>query len=180
MLAARQSPSRCSSRHPIRFLKFLRGFAALHDGTMFEQHSASRLCFSFGDLGGERAVARWRTSAGSPSNGRRIYEMAPASPVSPRERRARQTIRWRRERRRHDLRALARQFKRLRWSPTLVELLLEELYVTDELSALLAPVGDLSPGRYPQLVAVALALRHSWRPDDLREIAKRLGVTSKT
>ena len=34
--------------------------------------------------------------------------------------------------------------------------------------------GDLRPGQYPQAIAVALILRHSWRPDDLACMLKRL------
>lgn len=111
--------------------------------------------------------------------GRQGDDLGSRSRPSCRERATARTLRWRRERRRHDLRIVARRFKRLRWSPKLVELLLEELYVTDEAAALLAPIRRLRIKQYPQLIAVALALRHSWRPDDLREITKRLGVTRR-
>lgn len=95
------------------------------------------------------------------------------------ERATARTLRWRRERRSHALRAIAVRFKRARWSVKLLELLVEELYVTEELFALLPPIRDLPVTRYPQLVAVALALRHSWRPDDLRELTRRLGAAGK-
>jgi hypothetical protein len=65
--------------------------------------------------------------------------------------------------------------KAIRWSPVLVETVLEELYVDDHFEGLLgrAP-GDLRPGQYPQAIAVALILRHSWHPDDLACLLKRL------
>jgi hypothetical protein len=31
--------------------------------------------------------------------------------------------------------------------------------------------------RYPQVIAVANALRHSWQPDELTRLARRLGIT---
>ena len=66
----------------------------------------------------------------------------------------------------------------LRWSPSLVAVLLEELYVDDGLEELLGTAPDkLRVRQYPQAVAVALILRHSWRADDLACILARLGVT---
>jgi len=56
--------------------------------------------------------------------------------------------------------------------------LLEELYVDDGLEGLLGKSpNELQVRRYPQAVAVALILRHSWRADDLACILARLGVT---
>jgi hypothetical protein len=34
--------------------------------------------------------------------------------------------------------------------------------------------GDLRPGQYAQAITVALILRHSWHPDDLACMLKRL------
>jgi hypothetical protein len=59
-----------------------------------------------------------------------------------------------------------------------MEVLLEELYVDDGLEVLLGTAPDkLGVRQYPQAVAVALILRHSWRADDLACILARLGVT---
>jgi hypothetical protein len=33
---------------------------------------------------------------------------------------------------------------------------------------------------YPQAIAVAIALRHSWQPDQLTRLAKRLGIALST
>ncbi len=57
--------------------------------------------------------------------------------------------------------------------------LIEELYVEDDFHALLGDPKDLPRRRYPQAVALALALRHSWRPDDLACILRRLGFSTK-
>ena len=65
--------------------------------------------------------------------------------------------------------------KALRWNGPLIETILAELYVDDHFEELLgrAP-GDLRPGQYAQAIAVALILRHSWHPDDLACMLKRL------
>jgi len=83
--------------------------------------------------------------------------------------------RWRRDTRPQLVRAAVSATKALRWSRPLVEAVLEELYVDDHFEELLgrAP-GDLRPGQYAQAVAVALILRHSWHPDDLACMLKRL------
>lgn len=63
------------------------------------------------------------------------------------------------------------------WSADLLELFVEEMYVGDALEELLGtPLRLLDPSRYPQAVALALVLRHSWQPDDLRYILDRLGL----
>jgi hypothetical protein len=65
----------------------------------------------------------------------------------------------------------------LRWSPALIEVLLEELYVDEAVQELLGkPTNELRGRDYPQAVAVALILRHSWRADDLASILERLGI----
>ena len=62
-----------------------------------------------------------------------------------------------------------------------MKVLVEELYVDDGLEELLGKTpGRLQVRQYPQAVAVALILRHSWRADDLACILARLGVTTGT
>ena len=87
----------------------------------------------------------------------------------------RTTRRWRRDTRPASVRAAVSATKGLRWTRPLIEAVLEELYVDDHFEELLgrAP-GDLRPGQYPQAIAVALILRHSWHPDDLACMLKRL------
>jgi hypothetical protein len=85
------------------------------------------------------------------------------------------TRRWRRDTRPESIRAAVSATKRIRWTRPLIEAVLEELYVDDHFEELIgrAP-GDLRPGQYAQAIAVALILRHSWHPDDLTCILKRL------
>ena len=87
----------------------------------------------------------------------------------------RATRRWRRDGRPALVRAAVSATKSLRWNRGLIEAVLEELYVDDHFEELLgrAP-GDLRPGQYAQAIAVALILRHSWHPDDLACMLKRL------
>ena len=85
------------------------------------------------------------------------------------------TRRWRRDTRPKAIRAAVSSTKALRWSRPLIEAALEELYVDDHFEELLgrAP-GNLRPGQYAQAIAIALILRHSWHPDDLACMLKRL------
>ena len=85
--------------------------------------------------------------------------------------------RWRRDARPDALRAAVRRTKGLRWSASLLELLIEELYIDESIEALLGDQPHALPThRYPEAIAVALILRHSWRADDLACIVERLGL----
>ena len=85
------------------------------------------------------------------------------------------TRRWRRNTRPKAIRAAVSSTKTLRWSRRLIEATLDELYVDDHFEELLGrPPGDLRPDQYAQAIAVALILRHSWHPDDLACMLKRL------
>jgi len=75
------------------------------------------------------------------------------------------------------LKTLVHQTHDLSWSRRLVDLLLEELHISDDFDRLIGPTSGLPPSRYPQLLAIALIVRHSWSADDLARIAKRLGLT---
>jgi hypothetical protein len=68
---------------------------------------------------------------------------------------------------------------KISWSANLVTVLIEELYVEEEFKALLGNPEALPRRRYPQAIALALALRHSWRSDDLACILRRLRIRSK-
>lgn len=93
--------------------------------------------------------------------------------------RGRQRLRhWRANVRPPLLERAASAAESLPWSAPLFELLIEELHAEDLLEdALHRPVRDIDPQRYPQAVAVALMLRHSWRADDLAPVLERLGLT---
>jgi hypothetical protein len=84
---------------------------------------------------------------------------------------------WRSQVRPLILRKAAAATKSLAWSPALIELLLDELHVDESLAELLgSPLKRLSRKQYAQAIALALLLRHSWRPDDLLTIVQRLGL----
>ena len=72
------------------------------------------------------------------------------------------------------LRRFLRETRDLRWSPELLHVLIQEMYVEEEFVALLGPPEQLPRRRYAQAVAVSLALRHSWREDDLEQVARRI------
>lgn len=68
----------------------------------------------------------------------------------------------------------------LEWTPALFATLLEELRENDGLEALLGPMRkDLADVAYPQVIALALILRHSWKPQDLRRILETLEVIDR-
>lgn len=84
--------------------------------------------------------------------------------------------RWRALVRPQALRLIAEKTSGLSWTKDLFALLLDELHLDDLFSELVGPPHRLPVNRYPQAVAVAIALRHSWQPDDLGQIAEQLGV----
>jgi hypothetical protein len=63
----------------------------------------------------------------------------------------------------------------LDWTPALFATLLDELDENDGIEWLL-PTGrkDIGVDAYPQAIALALVLRHSWQPDDLHSILESL------
>jgi hypothetical protein len=91
-----------------------------------------------------------------------------------------QLARWRDDNRFEEVRALANSARGLRWSRALLDALLEELHVSDDFDALVGRVAHLSPSQYPRLIAVALLLRHSWCPEDLKRTATRLELLPAT
>jgi hypothetical protein len=82
--------------------------------------------------------------------------------------------RWRRERRMKIIGDIARRTEKLRWSPDLLALLLDELSADDSLAEVVGSPKTTPSKRFPQVIAVAVALRHSWRPDDLSMLRRRL------
>src|SRR3990170_8936924 len=86
------------------------------------------------------------------------------------------TERWRRMFRPRLLRLFAERTATLAWSRTLLNLLLDELHTEKFFTELVGSPRRLSVHRYPQAVAVAIALRNSGQPDQLTRLAKRLGI----
>jgi hypothetical protein len=83
---------------------------------------------------------------------------------------------WRKHEREPALEALAARFSGSKWSARLLRVLLEELHVDDEVSKIVGDLRRLRVSRSSQVVILALALRHSWRPDDFRRLLRRLGI----
>ena len=74
------------------------------------------------------------------------------------------------------LRLIAWRMKKLSWTPALFALLLDELYVDDLFTTVVGNPDAIPPRGYAHAVAVAIVLRHSWRPDDLEAVVDRLGA----
>jgi ParB/RepB/Spo0J family partition protein len=84
--------------------------------------------------------------------------------------------RWRTELRPHAVRLVAARTTKLPWSRMLLRLVLEEIQIDDLFIELVGKPEALPVRRYPQALAVALTLRHSWQRERLLPFAKRLGV----
>ena len=85
---------------------------------------------------------------------------------------------WRAASRMPALRALVRQTSGLKWTRALFLLLLDELYIGDEFEEIVGKPEKIPSARYPQAIAVAIAMRHSWRADDLGSVVQRLDGTT--
>lgn len=81
---------------------------------------------------------------------------------------------WRRNHRGQALKEIASECATIRWSEDILRLLVEELQIEDDFTTVLGDPSGIPVARYPQAIAVAIALRHSWRADSLEEIAERI------
>ena len=88
--------------------------------------------------------------------------------------------RWRDQLRPSAMRIFAARTAKLPCSRSLLKLLVEELYPDDLFTELVGNLDRVPLRRWPQIVAIAVALRHSWRRDGLARIAKRLRVSLNT
>src|SRR5262249_31982079 len=88
--------------------------------------------------------------------------------------------RWREQLRPGAMRIFAERTAKLTCSRALLKLLVDELYPDDLFTELVGNLDRVPLRRWPQIVAIAVALRHSWRRDGLTRIAKRLHVSLKT
>jgi hypothetical protein len=84
--------------------------------------------------------------------------------------------RWREELRPRGMRLFATRATKLTWSRTLLKLVIQELYPDDLFTELIGDLDHIPPRRWPGVIAVAVALRHSWRRDGLARIARRQHV----
>jgi len=84
---------------------------------------------------------------------------------------------WRERHRHAVLRELANRSHGVAWTRRLLNVLLEELHVTDEFDRLVGPTSRLPASQYPRLVVIALLLRHSWSLHDLARTGSRIGLS---
>ena len=84
--------------------------------------------------------------------------------------------RWREELRPRALRLFAARTTKLQWSRALLKLVVHELYPDDLFSELIGNLDRVPARRWPQVIALAVALRYSWRQDGLSRIVRSLQV----
>ena len=84
---------------------------------------------------------------------------------------------WRDERRPRELRLFSSRALTLTWSRALVKLIVEELFLDDLFTELVGHLDRVPPRQWPHVLAIAIALRHSWRRDGLANVARRLRVS---
>jgi len=84
--------------------------------------------------------------------------------------------RWRNEQRPQAMRLFAARTGTLTWSRALLKLIVAELFPDDLFTELIGNLDRIPRRRWPQVIAIAVALRHSWRRHGLEQIAKRLHV----
>jgi hypothetical protein len=103
--------------------------------------------------------------------------------VSPHPRAARAQAlidrRWRALSREAALRNLAARAVRVKWSTRLLRVLLEELHVEEDVARIVGDLRRVPPNRRSSVVVIALAVRHSWRADQLSHLLRRLGIGHK-
>ena len=92
--------------------------------------------------------------------------------------------RWRAELRPRAVRHFAARATKLPWSRALLKAAIEELYPDDLFPEIVGDLDRVPRQRWPQVLAVAVALRRSWRRDGLARMAARLrlspAITSAT
>ena len=84
--------------------------------------------------------------------------------------------RWRERLRPRALRLFAARTATLPWSRALLKLVVRELYPDDLFAELIGNLDRVPRRRWPQVVALAVALRHSWRQDGLARIVRSLHI----
>ena len=84
--------------------------------------------------------------------------------------------RWREELRPRALRLFASRTTKLQWPRALLKLVVRELHPDDLFSELIGNLDRVPRRRWPQVAALAVALRHSWRQNGLAQIVKSLNV----
>ena len=87
---------------------------------------------------------------------------------------------WRAELRPRAVRSFAAHTTTLTWSRALLKLVVDELFPDDLFTELIGPLDRVPRRQWPHVLAIAVALRHSWRRDGLTRIVRRLRVSLTT
>src|SRR5438128_3355417 len=85
--------------------------------------------------------------------------------------------RWRAELRPQVMRQFAARTAKLTWSRALLKLVVAELFPDDLFTELVGNLDRVPRRQWPHVIAIAVALRHSWRRDGLARIARRLRIS---
>jgi hypothetical protein len=88
--------------------------------------------------------------------------------------------RWRDEFRPGAMRLFAARTRKLAWSRALLKALVEELYPDALFTELVGNLDRVPRRHWPHVLAIAVALRQSWRRDGLPRIARRLRISLTT
>jgi hypothetical protein len=86
-------------------------------------------------------------------------------------------VRWREQLRPSAMRLFAGRTEKLQWSRALLKLLIDELHPDDLFTELIGDIDRVPSRRWPNVVAIAVALRHSWRREGLTNVARHLHVS---
>jgi hypothetical protein len=85
--------------------------------------------------------------------------------------------RWRAELRPRAMHLFASRAAELTWSRALLRAVVEELYPDNLFSELVGNLDRVPSRHWPRVIAIAVALRHSWRQDQLARLAQRLRLS---
>ena len=78
------------------------------------------------------------------------------------------------------MRLFAARTTKLTWSRALLKLVVAELFPDDLFSELVGNLDRVPRRQWPHVIAIAVALRHSWRRDGLARIARGLRISLTT
>ena len=88
--------------------------------------------------------------------------------------------RWRAELRPRVMRLFTARTAKLTWSRALLKLVVAELFPDDLFTELVGHLDRVPRRQWPHVIAIAVALRHSWRRDGLTRIARALRISLTT
>lgn len=142
-------------------------------GTFLQVCIAKKAC--------QKHWARTKAEATPKSDSNEKAEEATRKQEEAWERQRVEAERWRTELRPRAMRLVAQRTSKLPWSRMLLRLLLEDIRTDDLFLEVMGKPEALPTSKYPQAIAVALAVRHSWQRESFITFSKRLGVkvTSK-